>query len=419
MDIRQTTRTLLATTALVVLGSTATLAQDQTTTANADTQAVQLQVGQELQQIQDQLSEARQALEAEDFATAQNALDEAKQLVEQASAEGAAAIGELSGVIEQAEEAVAANDAQAAEQSLQEAEQLAQQAGGAQQLAGQAAEGQASEGQAAEGQVQMQTELEIQQPAPTIRVTQAPPKVTVHVPAPIITVEMPEPEVSVDLPDPEIEVIMGQPELEVAEGQATMQEGQQAAANVEVERAEAEVDIQQEEPQIEIRRAGQAQAGQESEATQQQLAADGQPVEEAAEGEQQAATDAAPAGQSTDQAAIALEGDEQASDKQPQEVAGGPLGQMSAEELLDSDVVNEQGETIASVNDVVVRPGEDESHLVLGVGGLFGIGERVIALPITDFELTPDDQVMLPGMTQERLENLPEYDPGQYEPAAR
>jgi hypothetical protein len=92
---------------------------------------------------------------------------------------------------------------------------------------------------------------------------------------------------------------------------------------------------------------------------------------------------------------------------------------MTADEMIGSNVVNEADETIASVNDVVVRQGEQDSYLVLGVGGLFGIGERTITVPLSEFELTNDDDLLLRGMTQERLESMPEYDPAQYEQTAR
>jgi hypothetical protein len=214
-----------------------------------------------------------------------------------------------------------------------------------------------------------------------------------------------------------------------------MQEGQQAQAQLDLQRAEPQVEIQQEEPQVQITRAGQErQPGEETEAQlqeqqeqqqleQQQAQQDQQQLDQQqAQQEQVQQPDQQQTAQQQTDAPVTLEGQQQTTAdtaEQPTTQAASPLQQMTADEMIGSNVVNEADETIASVNDVVVRQGEQDSYLVLGVGGLFGIGERSIAVPLPEFELTTDNDLLLRGMTQERLESMPEYDPAQFEQTAR
>jgi hypothetical protein len=88
----------------------------------------------------------------------------------------------------------------------------------------------------------------------------------------------------------------------------------------------------------------------------------------------------------------------------------GPLAQFTVDEIIGSSVVDEQGWPFASVDDVVFDSDDYTAYAVLGVGGLFGIGQRTIAVPMANLEVHDEDNLLLRGLTEEELEAKPEYD---------
>jgi hypothetical protein len=92
----------------------------------------------------------------------------------------------------------------------------------------------------------------------------------------------------------------------------------------------------------------------------------------------------------------------------------GPLAHMPASDVIGANVVNAEGETIASVHDLVTGVADDQLYAVLRVGGFLGIGARDVVVQIQELEVGPDGNIMMAQATQEQLEQLPEYDETQY-----
>jgi hypothetical protein len=92
----------------------------------------------------------------------------------------------------------------------------------------------------------------------------------------------------------------------------------------------------------------------------------------------------------------------------------GPLAQMPASDVIGADVVNAEGETIASVHDLVTGVADDRMYAVLRFGGFLGIGARDVAVDIQELDVGPDGEIVMAHATQEQLEQLPEYDETQY-----
>jgi hypothetical protein len=314
--------------------------------------------------------------------------------------------------------------------------------------------------------------VQIDQPEPQVLVSQKPPKVTVHIGKPVVTIRMPKPEIEVQMPDPEVQVeqmepeirvVMAEPELQVQDTQSESQQGQaeqQVDANVqyegeagqpeiEVTTEEPEIRVEQQEPEINVTEGPQDGAGSES---QQMATAGREPVEgrQGGDGQQQAALgnesqeeqgseqqrqagerameseSAAPALQDTDQrmqqeAAAGGDAmhqqDEQDAGQQQAATDAGAFQAMSASDLLGTEVVNEEGDTVAEIVDLV-KDGET-TYVVLSVGGFLGIGDKEVAMPIDRFEVGGDERVLLPGETEEELESMPSYDEAAYEKVTR
>lgn len=85
----------------------------------------------------------------------------------------------------------------------------------------------------------------------------------------------------------------------------------------------------------------------------------------------------------------------------------------TADRLMGADVYGREGESIATVDDLVIGDDGTVTHAIMDVGGFLGMGEHTVALEIDDIDILWNDtdgdvRVQLP-MTQEEMESLPEY----------
>jgi sporulation protein YlmC with PRC-barrel domain len=79
-----------------------------------------------------------------------------------------------------------------------------------------------------------------------------------------------------------------------------------------------------------------------------------------------------------------------------------------ASDLIGATVLDDRGESVAKVDDIVVSTEDDKLHAVLAIGGFAGFGEKLITVPFSDLQITADDdhpQVRI-AMTGEQLQQL-------------
>ncbi|MGE0313335.1 MAG: PRC-barrel domain-containing protein [Lautropia sp.] len=82
-----------------------------------------------------------------------------------------------------------------------------------------------------------------------------------------------------------------------------------------------------------------------------------------------------------------------------------------AEQLVGTTVVDLDGSTLGSVDDLIREPGSGAiRYLVVGYGGLFGTGERRVPVPWHDFRATDDPDRLVLGASQSALDAAPELD---------
>ena len=190
------------------------------------------------------------------------------------------------------------------------------------------------------------------------------------------------------------------------------------------------------EPNIRIERPGQqAAAGAEDRQGQQAVQDDRQTADNQASGQQPAQQQTANARASGQQA---TQGEQQTAAAEQQQVdrdqtasidrqqlpdtarqrlgefdPNQPAGEMSSirvSEMMDKDIVNRQGEEIGTIERVVMRG--DRQYVVIGSGGILGLGEREVALPLDRLSMSAEnkDQFVLLGMTEDDFAELPEFD---------
>jgi sporulation protein YlmC with PRC-barrel domain len=79
-----------------------------------------------------------------------------------------------------------------------------------------------------------------------------------------------------------------------------------------------------------------------------------------------------------------------------------------ASKVLGSSVVNEDGDTVGKVDEIIIGSDGKAPFVVLSVGGFLGVGDRLVALPYEQLR-TDGKKIVLPGATKDSLKGLPEF----------
>ena len=81
-----------------------------------------------------------------------------------------------------------------------------------------------------------------------------------------------------------------------------------------------------------------------------------------------------------------------------------------ASELTGADVENGAGETIGSIDDLIVDR-EKVLFAILQIGGFLGIGGHLVAIPYDSLEISEEGAtIVLAEASREELETLPEFE---------
>lgn len=88
---------------------------------------------------------------------------------------------------------------------------------------------------------------------------------------------------------------------------------------------------------------------------------------------------------------------------------------LAAQELQGQDVYSTAGDKIAQIEEVIPETGTAR-EVVLSVGGLMGIGDKLVLIPATAVDKQTDGRLVI-AMSREQLESLPKYEPGETMPA--
>jgi sporulation protein YlmC with PRC-barrel domain len=84
-----------------------------------------------------------------------------------------------------------------------------------------------------------------------------------------------------------------------------------------------------------------------------------------------------------------------------------------ASDLIGATVLDDRGESVGKVDDLIVSTEDDKLHAVIAIGGFAGFGAKRMSLPLDDLQITSDDdhpQVRI-AMTGEQLQALVESRP--------
>ncbi|SFB01441.1 PRC-barrel domain-containing protein [Poseidonocella pacifica] len=89
-----------------------------------------------------------------------------------------------------------------------------------------------------------------------------------------------------------------------------------------------------------------------------------------------------------------------------------PFYNFTTAELVGREVFDTEGDDIGEIDAVGLENGTVVA--VISEGGFLGIGEHKVALPLSNFEAN-GEQIVLTGLTEDQVEEMPEYDPARFE----
>jgi hypothetical protein len=93
-------------------------------------------------------------------------------------------------------------------------------------------------------------------------------------------------------------------------------------------------------------------------------------------------------------------------------LAPSSMGEHRASDLLNASVKNAAGESVGSINDLLIDSNGDVKAVIVGVGGFLGIGERNVALAFDQVQIGRDANNRISvtaNVTRERLKTAPEW----------
>jgi putative membrane protein len=87
--------------------------------------------------------------------------------------------------------------------------------------------------------------------------------------------------------------------------------------------------------------------------------------------------------------------------------------QVKAEDVIGSKVVNNKGDKVGKIEDLVVDNNKVQ-YAVVSVGGFLGIGAKHVVVPIDQLKLGKDQAYLISAQTEDELKQMPEYKEGTY-----
>lgn len=79
-----------------------------------------------------------------------------------------------------------------------------------------------------------------------------------------------------------------------------------------------------------------------------------------------------------------------------------------ASKIIGMEVKNADGQTVGTVDDLIIASDDFVGHAIISVGGFLGMGAKHVAVPVEDIK-DIRGRAVLPDATKGRLERLPEF----------
>lgn len=104
------------------------------------------------------------------------------------------------------------------------------------------------------------------------------------------------------------------------------------------------------------------------------------------------------------------EGETDAYGTETGEQSSGDISKMSPDQLMGMTVTTEDGEELGTIEQVGYSTASQEQVATINVGGFLGVGEKIIAVPLSELQMGSDDSLTT-SMSREEIQSEPEFDP--------
>lgn len=91
--------------------------------------------------------------------------------------------------------------------------------------------------------------------------------------------------------------------------------------------------------------------------------------------------------------------------------ANTPVKRLTATSLVGDSIENSEGDDLGSVNDLMINllNGQVE-YVVVEFGGVLGVGEKLFAIPFSEFTVNEEREVLILDRSSDYLKNSPGFD---------
>jgi hypothetical protein len=92
-----------------------------------------------------------------------------------------------------------------------------------------------------------------------------------------------------------------------------------------------------------------------------------------------------------------------------QSKAPGAFDEMRADQLIGQSIYNAAGESMGEIDDILVNKDDKSAAALVGVGGFLGIGERQVAVPLSDLEMQ-NERIVATKLQTADLQRMATYE---------
>lgn len=79
-----------------------------------------------------------------------------------------------------------------------------------------------------------------------------------------------------------------------------------------------------------------------------------------------------------------------------------------ASKIIGADVVNGENQSVGKIDDLIITPSAKTPVAILSVGGVLGVGGKMVAVSTNDLTVNAD-KVTMEGATKDSLKDLPAF----------
>jgi sporulation protein YlmC with PRC-barrel domain len=78
--------------------------------------------------------------------------------------------------------------------------------------------------------------------------------------------------------------------------------------------------------------------------------------------------------------------------------------------IIGKKVLNENGDTVGTIDDIIIAPEGSVSYAIIGAGHFLHVARHDVAIPVSQIDVNDNGQFVLAGATRDALKQLPVFE---------